>query len=259
LSAAERHIVLFDNGTSAFVKGATDLETAAWLANELRLLEQVGGRFGPEIIDWLNDDQLPVLVTEDLSAAYWPAASGTTRWRAGDVDAVLATLAQLRALPAVSSLTPVPWPRPWWGRLVERRIPARLGLCSLDWLDRHGPEIIALDEHATPDNRSIVHGDVRSDNLCLLPGGQVRLVDWSDSGLGHPLHDLITLLPMLHLEGGPRPASVLRDPVDMIVRLAGLIIARAVSRREMPEWLRDVLRRLAVIHFAWVTEIIGLQ
>jgi aminoglycoside phosphotransferase (APT) family kinase protein len=257
LTGAERHVVLFDDGTSAFVKGATDPETAAWLTSELRLLEQVGGRFGPEIIAWLSDDQHPVLVTDDLSSAYWPAAGGTTvRWRAGDIDAVLTTLEQLRALPAAPSLTPVPWPRPCWPRLVEHRIPARLGLCSQDWLDRHGPEIITLDERATSDGRSIVHGDVRSDNLCLLPDGQVRLVDWSESGAGHPLHDLIMLLPMLHLEGGPTPASVLRDPIDMIVRLAGRTIWRAVRRSEMPDWLRDVLRRLAVIQFAWITEII---
>ncbi|HEY7263463.1 MAG TPA: hypothetical protein VH589_18490 [Trebonia sp.] len=49
---------------------------------------------------------------------------------------------------------------------------------------------------------------------------------------------------------------MLRDPIDMIVRLAGRTIWRAVSRREMPDWLRDVLRRLAVIQFAWIAEII---
>lgn len=259
LSAAVRHVVLFDDGSSAFVKGATDQETAAWLTNEHRLLEQVGGRFGPEVIAWLSDDHCPVLVTADLSSAYWPAASGTTQWRAGDVDAVLATLEQLRTLPDGTSLASVSWPRPCWPRLVERRIPARLGLCSQGWLDRHGPEIIALDERVTSDGSSIVHGDVRSDNLCLLPDGQVRLVDWSVSGVGHPLHDLIGLLPTLHLEGGPAPGSVLRQPVDMIVRLAGPTIARAASRREMPDWIRAVLRRLAVIQFTWMTEIMGLR
>ncbi len=260
LSAAERHLVLFDNGARAFVKGATDRETTTWLTNEFHLLEQVGGRFGPEVIAWLSDDQQPVLVTTDLSPAYWPAAGGTTtQWRAGDIDAVLATLGRLRAMPAGTSLPPVSWPRPCWSGLVERRVPARLGLCSRQWLDRHGPEIIALDERAPPDGRSVVHGDVRSDNLCLLADGQVRLVDWSASGAGHPMHDLITLLPTLHLEGGPAPASVLRDPVAMIVRLAGPVVARAASRREMPDWLRDVLRRLAVIQFAWITQIMELS
>jgi len=259
LSAAERHVVLFDNGARAFVKGATDPETTAWLTNEFHLLEQVGGRFGPEVIAWLSDGQPPVLVTTDLSSAYWPAVGDTVQWRAGDIDAVLATLEQLRAPPAGAALPPVSWPPPCWSALVERRVPARLGLCSQEGLDRHGPEIIAFDERAAPDGRSVVHGDVRSDNLCLLAEGQVRLVDWSVSGAGHPLHDLITLLPTLRHEGGPAPASVLRDPVALIVRLAGPTVARAASRREIPDWLRDVLRRLAVIQFAWITEIMGFS
>ncbi|MBO0831180.1 MAG: phosphotransferase [Actinobacteria bacterium] len=249
----------FDNGTRAFVKGATNPETAAWLTNEFRLLELVGGRFGPEVIAWLGDEERPVLVAEDLSTAYWPADSGTTQWRPGDIDAVLAALEQLRAHPAGKSLRPAPWPRPCWSRLVERSIPVRLGLCSQDWLDRHGPKIISFDDRAACDGSSIVHGDVRSDNLCLFPDGQIRLVDWSNSGTGHPLHDLIALLPTLHLEGGPTPASMLPKPVELIVRLAGPTIARAASRREMPEWLRDVLRRLALIQFAWITEIMDLR
>src|SRR5262249_39389822 len=53
----------------------------------------IGGRFGPEVITWLSDDRHPVLITQDLSSAYWPAATGTTHWRAGDIDAVEARLA----------------------------------------------------------------------------------------------------------------------------------------------------------------------
>ena len=85
-------------------------------------------------------------------------------------------------------------------------------------------------------------------------------MDWSVSGAGHPLHDLITLLPTLRLEGGPAPASVLRDPAALIVRLA-VPVTRPVPRaaRQMPDWLRDVLRRLAVIQFAWITEIMDFS
>ncbi|MBO0766890.1 MAG: hypothetical protein J2P50_20180 [Hyphomicrobiaceae bacterium] len=77
------------------------------------------------------------------------------------------------------SLPLAPWPRPWWSRLLERRVPVRLGLCSQDWFDRYGPRLVELDERAAPSGSAIVHGDVRSDNLCLLADGQVRLVDWA--------------------------------------------------------------------------------
>jgi hypothetical protein len=165
------------------------------------------------------------------------------------------SLEQLRLEPTRGSLPAAPWPTSCWPRLIERRIPTRLGLCSSAWLDEHGPDLITLDERATPSHRSVVHGDVRSDNLCPLPDGQVRFVDWSDSGIGHPLQDLITLLPTLHLEGSDAPASRLRDPVEIIVRFAGPTILRAASRHPRPSWLRAVLRRLADIQMTWIADI----
>lgn len=258
LSAAERHLVVFENGSRAFVKGATDAQTADWLRTEHQLLGQVGGRFGPEVVAWIDDAHRPVMVTSDLSPAYWPAASGTTIWRPRDIDAVLGTLQDLAAAPVSRELPSVAWPQPCWSRLVERRVPARLGLCSTDWIDRHGPLLVDLDERAAPTGSAIVHGDVRSDNLCLLPDGHVRLVDWSHGGIGDPRHDLVTLVPSLQLEGGPAPSARLRDPIEMIVRFAGPTIARAASRRAIPDWLRDVLGRLASIQLTWIAEILEL-
>lgn len=64
-----------------------------------------GQRFAPAIVGWLDGD-LPVLVTEDLTGAYWPAGTGTVHWRAGDMQAVLAELRLLRAVPAGGRLVP---------------------------------------------------------------------------------------------------------------------------------------------------------
>jgi hypothetical protein len=71
----------------------------------------------------------------------------------------------------------------------------------------------------------------------------------------------VTAADVTHIPESIRRASaalVLRDPVAMIVRLTGPVVARAASRLKMPGWLRDVLRRLAVIQFAWITEIMDL-
>lgn len=67
----------------------------------------------------------------------------------------------------------------------------------------------------------LVHGDVRSDNVCNLSNAgerEVRLVDWSHAGAGHELHDLVQLLPTLHLEGGPPPWQVCTEPAPLIAR-----------------------------------------
>jgi hypothetical protein len=259
LSSAERWVASLDTGTSVFVKGATDRDTARWLRNEYRALCAVGDRFGPRMIAWIDDSDRPVLVTEDLSDAYWPARTGTTIWRVGDIDTVIATLDGLRVLQPPSSLSPVEWPRPAWANLIESQTLSNAGICSTAWLKRNGPAIADAEERAEPGGDSLVHGDVRSDNLCLLQDGGVRLVDWSQAGIGSPAHDRILLLPTLRLEGGPPPATILAEPVDLIARLSGSTVRRAVSGRPMPEWLRDVFRRLALIDLEWLVDILDLE
>jgi hypothetical protein len=259
LSSAERYVASLDTGTSVFVKGATDGDTARWLRNEYRALCAVGDRFGPRVIAWIDDSDRPVLATEDLSDAYWPASTGTTHWRVGDIDTVLATLDGLRDLEPPSSLSPVEWPRPAWANLIASQALSKAGICSTSWLERNGPAIVDADERAEPGGDSLVHGDVRSDNLCLLQHGGVRLVDWSYAGIGSPAHDRILLLPTLRLEGGPPPATILAEPVELIARLCGSTVRRAVSDRPMPEWLRDVFRRLAFIDLAWLADILNLE
>lgn len=41
---------------------------------------------------------------------------------------------------------------------------------------------------------SLVHGDLKHDNLLLLPGGDVRIVDWEMARLGDPAWDLAGLM-----------------------------------------------------------------
>ncbi|MFJ8476850.1 aminoglycoside phosphotransferase family protein [Kitasatospora sp. NPDC094011] len=249
----------FADGSSVFVKMATDERTADWLRNEHRALRLVGGRIGPEVLRWEDGDR-PLLIATDLSDAYWPAATGETRWRPGDIDRLLAALDGLRSIEPSGDMGSVAdWPDAAWGRLVGSSVLVRAGLCSSMWLDRAGPVIAAVDERAQPGGECLVHGDVRSDNLCVLRDGQVRLVDWSASGIGHAAHDLALLLPTVRLEGGPRPATVLSEPVELIARLCGATVGRAVSRRPMPDWLRRVFLRLAAIDLQWLADVLALE
>jgi hypothetical protein len=262
LSAAQRHVLCFDDGSSAFVKGATDRQTAGWLRTEHRLLGLVGGQLGPSVLAWVDDGERPVLVTTDLSDAYWPAASGVTVWRPGDIDAVFAALERLRGFAGLAGADLAPtssWPTPAWRGLLAHDGLVRAGLCSAGWLERNGPRIAAADDRATAKTDCLVHGDVRSDNLCLLADGSVRFVDWSHAGAGGRFHDLVSVLPTLRLEGGPVPATVLREPVEPIVRLCGATVRRAVGDEPMPDWLREVFARLAAIDLAWVATVLGLE
>ena len=106
----------------------------------------------------------------------------------------------------------------------------------------------------------LVHGDVRSDNVCILGDAderEARLVDWSHAGAGHELHDLMQLLPTLHLEGGPRPWAVRTEPVSLIARLAGPSLRRACMSKQ-PDWLRRVFIDLARINLMWLAAALEL-
>src|SRR5262245_35221112 len=73
LSAAQRFVVRFADGSSAFVKAAVDDQTERWLRTEYEILSSVGGSFVPRPLAWMENGQRPVLLVEDLSGAHWPA------------------------------------------------------------------------------------------------------------------------------------------------------------------------------------------
>jgi hypothetical protein len=104
-TTALRLIVTCADGTSVFVKGATDVRTAIWLRTELGIYSQVQAPFLPPMRTWEDDGSYPFLVLEDLSGAIWQAP-----WTMARVTQVLDTLRQVAATP----------PPAWLPRLQER-------------------------------------------------------------------------------------------------------------------------------------------
>jgi aminoglycoside phosphotransferase (APT) family kinase protein len=101
-----------------------------------------------------------------------------------------------------------------------------LGLVSGEWLDRHGPALVSASREADVDGTSLLHADVRSDNLCIRDGRAV-LVDWNHARVGNPALDLAFWLPSLRLEHGPPPGHFGVDGLAVVVSgffaaLAGL-------------------------------------
>ncbi|MBA8925290.1 hypothetical protein BC739_002489 [Kutzneria viridogrisea] len=73
---------------------------------------------------------------------------------------------------------------------------------------------------------TLVHGDLRADNL-LLTAEDVIFVDWPAAVLAAPWFDLLAFLPSVVLQGGPDPESVLAE--------------HEVSRRVDPDRITAVL------------------
>jgi aminoglycoside phosphotransferase len=156
-------------------------------------------------------------------------------WDGEELHAVVHALTQLHC-----DLTPSPAPfldsaasylRPLfggWADLAAMDAPPP----GLDeWARRHLDRLAEL-ESGWPDastGDTLVHGDIRSDNILLGPTGVV-FVDWPHAAIGTPVLDLVEWAPSVRLEGGPEPEDLLArhegagvaDPEVVTVLLAAV-------------------------------------
>jgi hypothetical protein len=158
-----------------------------------------------------------------------------TPWEPGEIAAVLDTLQRL-----ADELTPVP------AGLVVRRTEEELGgdfagfdnLAAEPWDELPPPARDHFDELRSLAARageachgeSLVHLDVRADNMLVRPDGSVVLVDWPWACRGAAWIDSVSLLLNVALYGGHdvealmTASPVLRaaDPAEVTAFLAGL-------------------------------------
>ena len=213
------------DGSTAFVKAATEPVTAEFIRDEQRVLAALSGPFVPEVLA-MDDDEPPVIVLEDLRAAHWPPP-----WDEGKVEAVRETLATVAATPPPDVVPPVVVHRDrlvtGWAEIEADREPfLSLGVCSPAWLERALPTLREASETAPIDGDALLHLDVRSDNLCIAGRGAV-LVDWNHACIGNPDLDLAAWLPSLRLEGGAEPEAILPGASGLAALLAGFFGSRA--------------------------------
>ena len=262
LSAAARYSVTLEDGGRVFVKAATDEETERWLRNEYLALQCVPGRFGPTVVAWLDEPgSRPILVVEDLTGAHWPASHQGVDWRPGDIDRVLSAVQDLSTVRAASMFAPTQVAPPLWPTFVsegpDHDAFLELGLCTPAWFSSAEPAL--LDAEAALDDSGdwLVHGDLRSDNICL-EDERVVFVDWSHASRGHSEHDLALLLPTLLLEGGPQPYDVMPAGGSWAAAGAALLAHRRLHDQGLPQWLANVFVRLIAIQLSWAASCFGL-
>ena len=217
---ALRQLATLADGSTAFVKTPTNDVTRFMLLAEIAAYEAIGPQpFCPRVLDASPER----IVLEDLRHGHWPPP-----WRDGDIARVLATMAHVeatnvRALPTFSE----GWNgdvHMWSGvdvdavsaRGFEREVVSRLTEAGQ-----------AIETDASFDGDALVHGDVRSDNLCILDD-RVVLVDWNGACRGQPGVDVTFWAPSLTLEGGPQPWDVVPDAaLHHVAFLTGYFASRA--------------------------------
>jgi len=251
-TAAERYVVKLGNGTSVFVKVATDDNTARWLRNEYRIYGALKADFLAKFLAWEDGEpsnttlavptlrrdknevakvdilgERPLLILEDLSAGFWPppwSAKHTARVR-DTLKKIAATAPPAGVLPAVGTFFEDALGG-WRGVAVDPSGFLSLGLISSEWLATALPILIKAEQDADFSGDALVHMDVRSDNICFL-GERTILVDWNWASVGTPHLDLIAWLPSLHSEGGPAPWDITLAHPELIAEVAGYFASHA--------------------------------
>jgi hypothetical protein len=252
-SVNEHWTVGFFDGSRAFLKLASVGSSPQWVRDERRVFECVSGSFMPLLLGFEDGDH-PLLILEDmLPDARWPPP-----WHEGDVDAVLAALGEVASAPRSGEL-----PRlaenagSGWKDIAEDPAPfLGLGIAGAEWLERSLPALLEASDPALLDGDSLVHCDVRSDNLCLRDGGAV-LLDWNHARVGNAAFDVAFWLPSLVLEGGPDPASFGVD--ELAVHVAGFFAAQAgLPAPEGAPQVRSFQRAQLEVALPWACAALGL-
>jgi aminoglycoside phosphotransferase (APT) family kinase protein len=105
----------------------------------------------------------------------------------------------------------------------------------------------------------LLHGDVKSGNVCLL-GERTVLVDWNWAVRGNGLLDLATWLPSLHDEGGPAPETILPGQAPLAAAVAGGLALRASkpAPTQFPN-LRIAQTRRLKRALPWACRLLGID
>ena len=262
---AERWLVRFADGSSAFAKVGASPLTSDFLRVEQGRYQQLHAVFMPQLLGFDADLERPLLLLEDLSAAAWPPP-----WRPGDVERVVQTLRQVAATrPLPDDLRSLEEEfgasgsderaGSGWGAVMQD--PAAflsLGLCTANWLTQAQGRLHAAQNEAALCGEDLLHNDVRSDNLCLLPD-RVVLIDWNLAGRGNPAFDLAFAAPSVCFEGGPLPEHLVDDDGTLAAFVSGFFAARAglpiIADAPRVRWIQLQQLRVAL---PWVARALAL-
>jgi aminoglycoside phosphotransferase (APT) family kinase protein len=186
------------------------------------------GTPAPRLLGSFDDDEWIVLVLADVEGRH-----PVTPWTTPELSAVMRTLDAMAA-----ALTPSPVPGlpsattflgpdlAGWNR-VAADPPADLH----PWAQRHLSDLRAMADRglAALGGDTLVHLDVRADNLLIGPDGAVTVVDWPHACVGPPWLDRLLLLINVRLYGGHDVEEMLQqcaansgaEPADLRGVIAG--------------------------------------
>jgi Ser/Thr protein kinase RdoA (MazF antagonist) len=202
------------DGRRAFVKAADATlqpEFALSYREEIRKLSVLPTAVPAPRLRWQLDGDWVILGFDDVAGA-----PPQRPWDAGELtrvcDALVTTAAALTPPPSALDLvdlrsTLLPeldrWERVQAQGLAEPVIAAHLDEASA----------LAVDAMAASAGNTMVHTDLRDDNILIGEDGRVWIVDWNWPVVGAAWFDLVTLLISAHGDGIDADALLARSPL----------------------------------------------
>jgi aminoglycoside phosphotransferase (APT) family kinase protein len=238
--------VLTASGDRFFVKAvspAQNTRSVEMARSELRIASRLPAEApAPRLLGSFDDGDWVALIFEDVDGRH-----PRTPWVENELGTVLRALRDL-----ADALTPSPVPDAptvadhlahdlgGWRR-VAADPPAGLD----PWVTEHLDALLAASERAQAAliGDTLVHCDVRADNMLLRPDGSLVFVDWPWGCLGPAWLDraLLALNVLVHGGDGDRILAELSNPADardLIVALTGYFVD--IARRPPPPGLPTV-------------------
>lgn len=217
----------------------------------------------------LDQDGWVVLAFEDVEARH-----PVEPWTESDLDLVVAALKDMSR-----ELTPSPIAVDQtaegafeqgingWQRMLESR-ESRLD----DWALRNLEKLAGLESRA-PDavgGDTLLHFDLRADNLLIAGDRRVYVVDWPWARTGAAFVDWLTMAPTVAMQGGPQPeefmarfdiSHVPHDAIDSVLcSFAGFLVRHSLQPPPpgLPT-LRAFQAAVGAVAVAWLRERLGDQ
>jgi aminoglycoside phosphotransferase len=230
--------LVLSNGRSAFVKAVSDINPDS--LDSHRAEGRIAGALpasvpAARLHASVDSDGWVILIFEDVDGRM-----PVQPWQPAELSRVLDAMADLAL-----TLTPTPIEAPsadarfrrylgrGWQQLAAALSAGDDDLADLDpWARGTLHDLARLEAGwaAAAQGTTLVHGDVRADNVLLAPD-RVVFVDWPWGCVAQPWFDLVTMLPSVALNGGPPPESVLT--------------AHPVARDADPDGVTSVVAALA--------------
>ena len=197
--------VTLDDGRRVFVKALSSAQNP--LSPDLHRAEaRITAALPPDapvprLLGVYDDGEWVALIYEDIDGRH-----PVLPWRPDELAGVLDAVNDLH-----EALTPSPLPdvrnsrdEPGlfcgWRSLYDRT-PASLD----DWSREHLERLVALEDRWTDAaaGDTLLHLDLRADNLLIRSDGSVAFVDWPHARRGAAVLDIVGLAPSVGMQGGP--------------------------------------------------------